>query len=122
VLTREKEKNMEVGSTIVKAFKRFTIPRSTSAIGSFTTSNGIATGIEQTPEESAPSSSSSTSPHHKNPPISYVQNIRLIQQQNLTDSSPQQQQQHSSTPPLRENISSIMIHSTDDYTPKKPKV
>jgi len=115
VLTREKEKNMEVGSTIVKAFKRFTIPRSTSAIGSFTTSNGIATGIEQTPEESTPSSSSSsTSPHHKNPPISYVQNIRLIQQQ----------QQHSSTPPLRENISSVMIHSTstDDNTPKKTKV
>ncbi|CAF1062210.1 unnamed protein product [Adineta steineri] len=113
---------MEVGSTIAKVFKRFTIPRSTSAMGSFTTSNGTANNTEPNPEETTTATppTSSSSSNHKHPPLSYVQNIRLIQQHNLTDSSPQQ---HSTTPPLRENISSVIVYpSTDQNTSKKSKI
>ena len=111
---------MEVGSTIVKTFKRFTIPRSTSSIGSFTTSNGTATSAEQSLEEIPPSK-----PHHKHPPLSYVQHFRSHHsQQNLTSlPSSQQQPQHLATRPLSEDISSYMIRSTStNFTPKKSKV
>ncbi|CAF4683314.1 unnamed protein product, partial [Rotaria magnacalcarata] len=43
---------MEVTTTLSKTFKRFTIPRSTSSMGSFTTTNGTATNVEEKFEES----------------------------------------------------------------------
>jgi hypothetical protein len=103
---------MEVRSSIAKTFKRFTIPRSTSSIGTFTTSNGAASSnTEQNLEEI-------TSTHHKHPPLSYVQHTRSHHShQNLTR-------------PLSEDISSFMIRSTstdlhlsaNEYTSKKSKV
>lgn len=62
---------MEVGSTIVKTFKRFTIPRSTSSIGSFTTSNGTAT--------SSTKHSTDISPivYKKNSPQSHVHDLSV---------------------------------------------
>ncbi len=113
---------MEVGATIVKTFKRFTIPRSTSSIGSFTTSNGTATSAEQNLEEILPSPSKPPSlSHHKHPPLSYVQHFRSHHsQQNLTS---QPSQPHIPTRPLSEDISSFMIRSTStNFTPKKSKV
>jgi len=116
---RKKEKRkrrMEVGSSIVKTFKRFTIPRSTSSIGSFTTSNGTASNNEQKPEEI-------TLPlNHQHPPLSYVQHFRSHHsQQNLTTSPIR---------PLSEDISLSMIRSastnfpssTNEYTTKKSKM
>lgn len=105
---------MEVGASIAKTFKRFTIPRSTSSIGSFTTSNGTASDIEV--EEVTISTSS-------HPPISYVQNYRSNHsQQNLS---------RQTSRPVSEDISSYMIRSastdfnsptTEEYTSKKSKV
>ncbi len=120
---RKKKRNMEVGSTIVKTFKRFTIPRSTSSIGSFTTSNGTATSAEQNLEDIPPHSKPHSSSHHKHPPLSYVHHFRSHHsQQNLT-SLPSQQPQHLSTRPLSEDISSYMIRSAStNFTPKKSKV
>jgi hypothetical protein len=118
---KEEKKSMEVGSTIVKTFKRFTIPRSASSIGSFTTSNGTATSAEQHLEE-IPSSKPTSSSHHKHPPLSYVQHFRSHHsQQNLT--SIPSQQQHLPTRPLSDDISSFMIRSTStNFTPKKNRV
>ena len=126
---REKKKkntSMEVGSTIAKAFKRFTIPRSTSAIGSFPASNGTASNnIEISIDEPMPPPwqvpLDSALNVNRHPPLSYVQNIRLNQQHKTDESIPQP---HASTPPLRENVSSVMIRSpsADEYTPKKSKV
>src|SRR5579871_6600513 len=95
---------MEVTSTLSKTFKRFTIPRSTSSMGSFTTSNGTATNLEQKFEESTlpqttqPSSTTNghSSSNHKHPPLSYIQRMRPVQhhsQQNLSLSSQQQEQE-----------------------------
>jgi hypothetical protein len=116
---------MEVSSTIAKTFKRFTIPRSTSSIGSFTTSNGTATNIEPNSQESTPS-------HHKHPPLSYPQNFRPVQQhhsqQNLAMPSPHQAKYQLPTRPLSGDMSSFMVRSTStDFpststTPKKSKV
>ena len=132
---------MEVTSTLSNTFKRLTIPRSTSSIGSFTTSNGIATNIEQKFQEStppqlthAPPSNGHSSSNHKHPPLSYVQHMRQAQhhsQQNLSLSSDQQQQQkyHLPTRPLSGDISSFMIrsastdfHSLNEYTPEENEV
>ncbi len=113
---RRKKRRMEVGSSIVKTFKRFTIPRSTSSIGSFTTSNGTASNNEQKLEEI-------TLPlNHQHPPLSYVQHYRSHHsQQNLTTSPIR---------PLSEDISLSMIRSastnfpssTNEYTTKKSKM
>lgn len=62
---------MEVGSTIVKTFKRFTIPRSTSSIGSFTTSNGLATSNAKNSTDISPII------YSKHPPQSYVHNLSV---------------------------------------------
>jgi hypothetical protein len=115
---------MEVTSTLSKTFKRFTIPRSASSMGSFTTSNGIATNIEPKFEEStppqlthAPPSNGHSSSNHKHPPLSYVQHMRPVQhysQQNLSQSLQQQEQQQQKylpTRPLSGDISSFMIRS-----------
>jgi len=115
---------MEVRSSIVKTFKRFTIPRSTSSIGSFTTSNGTASNIEQNPEEITSSS------NHKHPPLSYVPHFQSHHSQHNLTISPSQQEQHLPTRPLSGDISSCMIRSastdfqssTNEYTPKKSKV
>ncbi len=130
---------MEVTSTISKTFKRFTIPRSTSSMGSFTTSNGTATNIEKkydesTPPQATPSNGHSTS-NHKHPPLSYVQHMRPIQhlsQQNLSQSLQEQQQQPKyqlPARPLSGDISSFMIRSastdfnpSDEYLPKENHV
>jgi len=126
---------MEVTSSLSKTFKRFTIPRSTSSMGSFTTSNGTATNIELKFEESAtpPSSSSQTADivptnGHKHPPLSYIQHIRPLQhlsQQNLSTSSSSQQQQqqqqmknHLAARPLSGDLSSLMTRSSStDFHP-----
>ncbi len=113
---RDRERRMEVGSSIVKTFKRFTIPRSTSSIGSFTTSNGIASNIEQKSEGITSSS------NHQHPPLSYVQHFRSHQSQQNLATSPIR--------PLSGDISSYMTRSastdfhlsTIEYTPKKSKV
>ncbi|CAF3523228.1 unnamed protein product [Rotaria sordida] len=122
---------MEVSSRIAKTFKRFTIPRSTSSIGAFTTSNGTATNIEQNTEEITPPSSS----HHKHPPLSYTQHIRSIQQhhsqENLNTSNlSQQKNPYLSTRPVSGDISSFMMNSsstdinssTNENTTKKSKM
>lgn len=120
---------MEVSSTIAKTFKRFTIPRSTSSIGSFTTSNGTASNKEQNSVESTPQSS-----HHKHPPLSYAQHFRPIQQhhsqENLSGSIVQQQNYGYSNRPLSSDMSSYMVRSastdintsTNEHTTKKSKV
>lgn len=140
---------MEVTSTLSKTFKRFAIPRSTSSMGSFTTSNGTATNIEQKYEESTPPLSTTqitpsnghSSSNHKHPPLSYVQHMRPIQhlsQQNLSSSSHEQQQQqqhqqkqkyHLPTRPLSGDISSFMtrsastdFHSLNEYIPNENNV
>lgn len=136
---------MEVTSTLSKTFKRFTIPRSTSSMGSFTTANGTATNIEQKYEESTTPSQSTQitssnghlSSNHKHPPLSYVQHIRPLQhlsQQNLSLSSYEQQQQqqqkyHLPTRPLSGDISSFMtrsastdFHSLNEYAPQENNV
>jgi hypothetical protein len=94
---RDRERRMEVGSSIVKTFKRFTIPRSTSSIGSFTTSNGIASNIEQKSEGITSSS------NHQHPPLSYVQHFRSHQSQQNLATSPIR--------PLSGDISSYMTRS-----------
>ena len=125
---------MEVTSTLSKTFKRFTIPRSTSSMGSFTTANGTATNVELEYEESTPPSQSAAFPpsngqsssHHKHPPLSYIQHIRPMQhlsQQNLSSPSQQAEQQaqeryHLPTRPLSGDISSFMIRSAStDFHP-----
>jgi len=142
---------MEVTSSLSKTFKIFSMPRSTSSMGSFTTSNGTATNLEQKYDESTPPSTSQTTPsnghsssNHKHPPLSYVQHIRPIQhhsQQNLSTSSQEQQQQQQQqqqlpkqkfklpTRPLSGDISSFMTRSassdfyaTNDYLPKENNV
>ena len=133
---------MEVTSTLSKTFKRFTIPRSASSMGSFTTSNGTATNIEQKFEESAspqtaqaPPSNGHSASNHKHPPLSYVQHMRPVQhhsQQNLSESSEQQQPQQKYRLPIRPlsgDISSFMVrsastdfHPSDEYIPKENKV
>jgi len=135
---------MEVTSTLSKTFKRFTIPRSTSSIGSFTTANGTATSnIEQKFDESTPPQTTQVTPsnghsssHHKHPPLSYVQHMRPIQhlsQQNISIPSQEQQQQkkkyHLHTRPLSGDISSFMtrsastdFHSLNDYIKKENNV
>ena len=127
---------MEVTSTLSKTFKLFSIPRSTSSIGSFTTSNGTATNSEQKFEESTPLSSNghSSSSNHKHPPKSYIQHIRPTQhlsQQNLSLSTQQQEQQHQQQQkyhlpirPLSGDISSFMTRSlsTDFHTSNENNV
>lgn len=129
---------MEVTSSLSKTFKRFTIPRSTSSMGSFTTSNGTATNIELNFEDSAtpPSSSSQTtdpppSNGHKHPPLSYAQHIRPLQhlsQQNLSSNSSQQVQppskSHFASRPLSGDISTLITRSssTDFHALNEPKV
>jgi hypothetical protein len=139
---------MEVTSALSKTFKRFTIPRSSSSMGSFTTSNGIATNIEQKIEELTPSqlthappSNGHSSSNHKHPPLSYVQHMRPVQhhsQQNLSLHSQQQQQEdqqpsqpkyHLPIRPLSGDISSFMVRSAstdfrslNDYIPEDTKV
>ncbi|CAF3527658.1 unnamed protein product [Rotaria socialis] len=120
---------MEVSSTIAKTFKRFTIPRSTSSIGSFTTSNGTAASREQNSVESTPQSS-----HHKHPPLSYAQHCRPIQQhhsqENLNASTVQKTNRSFSTRPVSGDISTYMIRSastefnssTNENTTKKSKM
>lgn len=125
---------MEVTSTLSKTFKRFAIPRSTSSMGSFTTSNGTATNLESQlddayseaqPIEVLPSNGhSSTSSVHKHPPLSYVQHIRPLQhlsQQNLSSSSQTQDYQHKyhiPARPLSSDISSFMVRSSStDFQP-----
>ena len=127
---------MEVTSTLSKTFKRFTIPRSTSSMGSFTTANGTATSAELSYEESTPPSQSAEIPpsngqpssHHKHPPLSYFQHMRPIQhlsQQNLTSPSQQPEQQQQAQQryqlparPLSGDISSFMIRSAStDFHP-----
>lgn len=133
---------MEVTSTLSKTFKIFSIPRSTSSMGSFTTANGTATNLEQKYDESTPPSNGHSSSNHKHPPLSYVQHIRSAQhhsQQNLSapsqEQQPQQQQQqqqsqkqklHLPTRPLSTDVSSFMTRSassdfygTNDYLPKE---
>ena len=129
---------MEVSSTISKTFKRFTIPRSTSSMGSFTTSNGTATNVEQKFDDSSamqaeqipPFNGHSTSTH-KHPPLSYVQHIRPVQhlsQQNLSLPSQQQQDKEQKHPlparPLSSDISSFMMRSasTDFHPSKETKI
>lgn len=117
---------MEVTSTLSKTFKRFTIPRSTSSMGSFTTSNGTATNIEQkfdesTPPQTTPSNGHSAS-NHKHPPLSYVQHMRPMQQQisqkNTSPLSQQQQKYQLPTRPLSGDISSFMTRSaSSDFRP-----
>ncbi|CAF4061577.1 unnamed protein product, partial [Rotaria magnacalcarata] len=120
---------MEVSSTIAKTFKRFTIPRSTSSIGSFTTSNGTAASREQNSVESTPQSS-----HHKHPPLSYAQHCRPIQQhhsqENLNSATVQKPNRSFSTRPVSGDISTYMIRSasmefnlsTNESTTKKSKM
>lgn len=126
----EKKESMEVSSTIAKTFKRFTIPRSTSSIGSFTTSNGTATSKEANSEASTPSTSS----NHKHPPLSYAQHLRSVQKhhshENLTARNLQEENYNSSHRPLSGDKSSFMIRSasidlnssTNAYKTKKSKV
>ncbi|CAF1452419.1 unnamed protein product [Adineta steineri] len=134
---------MEVTSTITKTFKKFTIPRSTSSMGSFTTANGTATNLEQKFEElttnqltQVPPYNGHSSSNHKHPPLSYVQHMRPVQhlsQQNLSLSEQQQQQQqqqqpkhHMSARPLSGDISSFMVrsastdfHPSNEYIPNE---
>ncbi|CAF4749673.1 unnamed protein product, partial [Rotaria magnacalcarata] len=63
-------------------------------MGSFTTTNGTATNVEEKFEESpsiqGPPSNGHSSSHHKHPPLSYIQHMRPIQhhsQQNVSSSS-----------------------------------
>lgn len=104
---------MEVTSTLSKTFKRFTIPRSTSSMGSFTTSNGTATNLEQkfdetTPPQTTPSNGHGSASNHKHPPLSYVQHMRPMQQQKY----------HLPTRPLSEDVSSFMTRSaSSDFRP-----
>lgn len=134
---------MEVTSTLSKTFKRFTIPRSTSSMGSFTTSNGTATNLEQKFDESTPPQTTQVTPsnghsssNHKHPPLSYVQHMRPIQhhsQQNLSLSLQQQQQEqqtyHLPIRPLSGDISSFMtrsastdFHPSNEYIPTENNV
>ena len=121
---------MEVDSTLDKTFKRCAIPRSTSSVDSFTTSNNIAAELEPKSEDRILPSSSP----HKHPPLSYVQHFRPLHQhylqQNLTRSSSEQPKRSSVTRPVSEDISSFVIHpeaidlhlSEDKYTRKTSKV
>lgn len=127
---------MEVTTSLSKTFKRFTIPRSTSSMGSFSTTNGTATNAEQKFDDLTslqtmqdPSSNGHSSSNHKHPPLSYIQHIRPMQHhshQNLSSSSssqePEQQQQQQQqlqsqpkyqlpTRPLSSDVSSFMIRS-----------
>ena len=125
---------MEVTSTLSKTIKRFTIPRSTSSMGSFTTSNGTATNLESKLDESyassqaieMPPSNGHSSSYHKHPPLSYVQHIRPVQhlsQQNLSSISSSQTQDHQQkfhlpARPLSGDISSFMVRSSSiDFHP-----
>ncbi|CAF4774625.1 unnamed protein product, partial [Rotaria sp. Silwood1] len=133
---------MEVTTTLSKTFKRFAIPRSTSSMGSFTTTNGTATNVEQKFEELASSQTirdsslnGNSSSNHKHPPLSYIQHIRPVQHhshQNLSLSSQEQQEKqqknHLPTRPLSGDISSFMtrssstdFQSSNDYLPKENK-
>jgi hypothetical protein len=110
-------------------------------MGSFTTSNGTATNIEQKFEESiqAPPSNGHSASNHKHPPLSYVQHMRPVQhlsQQNISLSLQQQQEQEQSQQkyrlpirPLSGDISSFMVrsastdfHPSNEYIPKENKV
>ncbi|CAF4702658.1 unnamed protein product [Rotaria sp. Silwood1] len=134
---------MEVTTTLSKTFKRFAIPRSTSSMGSFTTTNGTATNVEQKFEELASSQTirdsslnGNSSSNHKHPPLSYIQHIRPVQHhshQNLSLSSQEQQEKqqknHLPTRPLSGDISSFMtrssstdFQSSNDYLPKENKM
>lgn len=86
----------------MKTFKRFTIPRSASAIDSFTTTTTTtSTATSTTIEENLATFQS------KHPPLSYVHQTRT----------------QYSTRPLSGDISSLMIHSQmNDFPPKKSKV
>ena len=126
ILVRTHVLIMEVTSTLSKTFKRFTIPRSTSSMGSFTTSNGTATNLEQKFDESTPSQTTPSNGHsasnHKHPPLSYVQHMRPMQQISQKNSSPLSQQQqskhHLPTRPLSEDVSSFMTRSaSSDFRP-----
>jgi hypothetical protein len=111
-------------------------------MGSFTTSNGTATNLEQKFDESTPPQTTQGTPsnghsssNHKHPPLSYVQHLRPIQhlsQQNLSLSSQQQEQQqmyHLPIRPLSGDISSFMVrsastdfHPSNEYIPKENDV
>jgi len=112
-------------------------------MGSFTTSNGTATNLEQKFDESTPPQTTQVTPsnghsssNHKHPPLSYVQHLRPIQhlsQQNLSLSSQQQEQQqqkyHLPIRPLSGDISSFMVrsastdfHPSNEYIPKENDV
>ncbi|CAF1609675.1 unnamed protein product [Adineta ricciae] len=141
---------MEVTSTLSKTFKKFTIPRSTSSMGSFTTANGTATNVEQRFEElttsqtipppPAPFNGHSSS-HHKHPPLSYVQHMRPVQhhsQQNLSLSLQQQEQELQQqqqpqyrlpTRPVSSDVSSFIVrsattdfHPSNEYSPQESKM
>jgi hypothetical protein len=85
-------------------------------MGSFTTSNGTATNLEQKFDESTPppppssqttpSNGHSASSNHKHPPLSYVQHMRSMQ--HLTQ---QEQKYHLPIRPLSGDISSFMTRS-----------
>ena len=122
---------MEVTSSLSKTFKKFSIPRSTSSIGSFTTANGTATNVEQKFDETTSTqipSFNGYSSNHKHPPLSYVQHIRPVQhlsQQNLSVLSSQKHDHHL-TRPLSGDISSLMTrsisHSSNEHISKDNKV
>jgi len=105
-------------------------------MGSFTTSNGTATNLEQKFDESTPPQTTPSNGHppanHKHPPLSYVQHMRPMQhhsQQNLSQSSQQQQKNHLPARPLSGDISSFMTRSassdfrpSNDFIPTDPNV
>lgn len=106
---------MEVRSTIMKTFKRFTIPRSASAIDTFTTtitSNG-STNIDENLREEI----------NNHPSTSHVQPFQTHHhhhhhsEQNLTRPTT------TKTRPVSGDISTLIMQSTsNDFAPKKSKV
>ena len=118
---KRRKKPMEVGSSIMKTFKRFTIPRSASAIDSFTTTTTTTTANTTTSngsrniEENLQQNIAAF--HSKHPPLSYVQQTRThYSEQHLNHSM-------TTTRPVSGDISSLMIHSQpNDFPPKKSKV
>lgn len=117
---KKKKKPMEVGSSIMKTFKRFTIPRSASAIDSFTTTTTTTTAATTTTTNGSRNidQKNIAAFHSKHPPLSYVQQTRThYSEQDLNHPM-------TTTRPLSGDISSsLMIHSqANDFPPKKSKV
>ncbi|CAF0758326.1 unnamed protein product [Didymodactylos carnosus] len=136
---------MEVSSTIAKTFKRFTLPRSTSSIGSFSTSTGSnniaaipSINDSLTTDYNGNNLIDRTNGHshgHSKPPMAYVNYPRHHSQLNLSttngippsnsinkmNNSNYQQQHH---PSMVRSSSNLANYNDSDYDVKsvnKPK-